>query len=81
LLSNGTGGFQLSTDVQNILGSSAWTAGATNVAFNARPTPGDASITINYADTTQQSMMVQKVLSGELVLTQSLPPGTGAFCN
>lgn len=78
LLSNGNGGYQLSTDVGSVKSNPSWTQGLVNVTVNSGQSPSTPSITINYVTSSQLSSVVSKVSDGTLILTQS---GTAPLAN
>lgn len=78
LLSNGNGGYQLSTNLGLAGPNALWTQGLVNVTVNAGQSPSSPSITINYVTSSQVPSVVSKASDGTLVLTQS---GTAPLAN
>ena len=71
LVSNGSGGYQLSTNLGLAGPNTQWTQGLVNVTANSGQSPSGASITINYTTSSQLPSVVSKASDGTLVLTQS----------
>ena len=71
LISNGNGGYQLSTNLGLARLNTLWIQGLVNVTVNSGQSPSSPSITINYVTSNQLSSVVSKASDGTLVLTQS----------
>ena len=78
LISNGSGGYQLSTNLGLAGPSTLWMQGLVNVTVNSGQSPSSPSITINYTTSSQLPSVVSKASDGTLVLTQS---GTAPLAN
>lgn len=78
LVSNGSGGYQLSTNLGLAGPSTLWMQGLVNVTVNSGQSPSSPSITINYTTSSQLPSVVSKASDGTLVLTQS---GTAPLAN
>lgn len=78
LVSNGSGGYQLSTSLGLAGPNTLWTQGLMNVTVNSGQSPSSPSITINYVTSSQVPSVVSKASDGTLVLTQS---GTAPLAN
>jgi hypothetical protein len=78
LVSNGSGGYQLSTNLGLAGANTLWTQGLVNVTVNSGQSPSSPSITINYVTSSQVPSVVSKTSDGTLVLTQS---GTAPLAN
>lgn len=70
LLSNGNGGYQLSTDVGSVKSNPSWAQGLVSVSVNSGQTSGTASVTINYVTSSQLPSVVAKGSDGTIVLAQ-----------
>ena len=71
LVSNGSGGYQISTNLGLAAQNTLWMQGLVNVTVNSGQSTSGASITINYTTSSQLPSVVSKASDGTLVLTQS----------
>lgn len=78
LISNGSGGYQISTNLGLAGANTLWTQGLLNVTVNSGQSPSSPTITINYITSSQAPSVVSKASDGTLVLTQS---GTAPLAN
>ena len=78
LVSNGSGGYQLSTNLGLAGPNTVWMQGLVNVTVNSGQSPSTPSVTINYVTSSQLPSVVSKASDGTLVLTQS---GTAPLAN